>query len=190
MGDAYLNDPISFLVKTFVDLYVIVLFLRFMLQAVGAPRYNPVSQFAVQVTDPVLQPIRRVIPPVGGQDTASLVFIVLIEAIAIALAVAFKGVAVPPGSLLVLTLAEVIRVVLDFFFFTILAQAILSWVAAASQSYDNPAFEILGTINEPILAPVRSLIPPISGIDLSPLFALIALQVLKRLLLPPLLGLA
>jgi YggT family protein len=99
-------------------------------------------------------------------------------------------VAVPPGSLLVLTLAEVIRVVLDFFFFTILAQAILSWVAAASQSYDNPAFEILGTINEPILAPVRSLIPPISGIDLSPLFALIALQVLKRLLLPPLLGLA
>lgn len=199
MSGGYGLNALQFLIGILVDLYALVLILRFMLQIVRADYYNPVAQFVVQVTGPVLRPLRRILPPTGRYDVAAVIVLLVVMLIKLLL---YRLASIPNtviagyavgiehvwfGSLAWLAVVDAITLVINVWFFAVLIRAILSWVSPGSY---NPIAEILDRITDPLLRPVRRMIPLIGGIDLSPLVVLIGLQVLKMLLVPPLLHLA
>lgn len=183
---SYITNPLEFLFTTLVDLYIFAIILRFLLQAVRADFYNPLSQFIVKVTNPVCQPLRRVLPPVAGQDSASLLMALVIGFAKVFLLVQLKGGSVGIGGLLIWTLADMIGLVLDLFFFAIIARAIISWIHTGAH---NPGIALLVQLTDPLMRPVQRILPPIAGIDLSPIAVLIGIQLLKMLILPPLMSL-
>lgn len=174
-----LGNPLIFLVDTLFGLYVFVLILRFILQAVRADFYNPVSQFVWQVTNRPVGLLQRVIPRWRNYDIAALVLAFVLVVINISIDLLLSNVRATPAGLLIWSIAKLLSITLNLYFFSILIQAIMSWV---NPGVPTPASAILWSINEPLLKPVRSFLPPIGGFDLSPLFVMIALQVLLRLL--------
>ncbi|MDV3237949.1 MAG: YggT family protein [Gammaproteobacteria bacterium] len=187
MGPGYFTSPVEFLVSTLFSLYVLALMLRFLLAWVRADFYNPVSQFLVRITNPVLVPVRRVIPPVGGIDMASIVVMLLVQMIGIALILLLRGGGIPLQTLIFASLAELIDLAFKVFIYGIVIQAILSWINPGTY---NPAVSLLHALTEPVLRPVRRILPPISGLDLSPLLAILVLEVLRRLVVPLIFALA
>ncbi|SCZ61916.1 YggT family protein [Thiohalomonas denitrificans] len=191
--NGYLTTPLQFLIGTLFSLYVLAILLRFLLQQLQADFYNPVSQFLVKITNPPLRPLRRLIPGIGGIDVASLVLMFLIQLLAVALVGARVGAGYlpgliatgaiqPVGTLIGLTIVELVDLAFNVFIFAVIIQAVLSWVNPGAYS---PVSSILHSLTEPVLRPVRRFIPPMSGLDLSPLVAILGLQVLKMLVLPP-----
>ncbi|HIP53256.1 MAG TPA: YggT family protein [Chromatiales bacterium] len=183
MSSSYLTNPAVFLIQTLFGLYILVVVLRFLLQLFRADFYNPVSQFIVKATTPVLRPLRRIIPGLAGLDLASIVLAWLLQAVALLLVGMVLGLGFRPLGALLWAIPALTELVINIFLYGILIQVILSWIAPASH---NPAISLLYTLTEPILRPARRLLPPISGLDLSPMLVLIGLMLLKMLLLPPL----
>ena len=171
-----------FLVDYAFMFYLSIVLARFILQLVRADFYNPISQFIVKATSPLLNPLRRLIPGVGGIDVASLVlFIALVIAkLALYIYVFHTIPQLSPLGMIVLLLMSIANTVINFFLFVIFAAAILSWVVAASGSY-NPVVDILNQIAEPVLAPARKIIPAMGGLDISPMLVMIALIFIKQL---------
>lgn len=187
MGGSYVGNAATFLVETLFGLYILIVMLRFLLQWVRADFYNPVSQFLVKITTPPLRPLRRVIPGWAGMDLAAVVLMLVLQMLALTLIALVRGVEPALGPLLVVSIAELVSLLLNVFLFSIIIQVILSWVNPGAY---NPVTGLLYSLNEPLLRPARRLIPPISGLDLSPIAVLIGIQVLKMLLIPPLMSLA
>lgn len=183
MGSNYLTDPLAFMIQVVFDLYIMVVMLRFILQLVHADFYNPISQFAVKVTTPALRPLRRIIPGIAGIDVASIVLMLLLKSIELTLIMLVSGKGAQPLAALAFAIPDLLELGINFFLFAILIQVILSWVNPGNY---NPATAVLHSITQPILRPAQRLIPPISGLDLSPMVVLVGLQLLKMLLLPPL----
>ena len=194
MGSGYLLSPLMLIINTLFDLYVLLVLLRFLLQMFRADFYNPVSQFVVRVTTPPLRPLRRVIPSIAKQDSASIVlcliviyakFIILrlldIPAIQIGSALAPIGPA-SYAALVVFSIADLVSLLFTVFLVAIIIQVILSWVNPGAY---NPVIGLVNRIAQPVLRPVQKLVPPIGGIDLSPLFASLLLLVGKMLVVPP-----
>jgi YggT family protein len=172
------DNPFIFLIDTLFDLYIIVLMLRFILQQVRADFYNPISQFIVKATSPVLVPARRVIPPLGGIDLATVVVIIVFMALKIFILAMLTGYSPSIAALLLTGVRDFITLALNIFIFAIIVQAILSWI---NPDPYNPVSALLFSITRPVLQPFRQLIKPIGGLDLSPLFALIVLMFIERL---------
>lgn len=167
------TNPFAFLVDTLFHLFTVALLLRFLLQAVRANFYNPVSQALVRVTDPVLRPLRRVIPGVGGVDVAALVAMLAVQALGTWLVALIVGAATPFPWLLLTAAVRVVDLALLTYIVAILVQAVVSWVNPGAA---NPTVALLRQLTAPVVRPFRRLVPPLGGLDLSPLFALIALQ--------------
>lgn len=181
MNDGYLTNPLEFLITTLFSLYILAVMLRFLLGAVRADFYNPVSQFLVRITNPVLTPMRKAIPSIGKYDTSALLLMLLLQVTALVLVVLLRGASVSILALLLLAVAELLLLLINVFIFSIVVMVILSWINPGTYT---PVGALLHSLTNPVLAPFRRVIPPVSGIDLSPLFALIALQVLKMLIHP------
>ncbi len=182
MGGSYAGNAGIFLIQTLFGLYAGAVMLRFLLAMVRADFYNPVSQFLVKITNPPLLPLRRIIPSMIGIDMASVVLLLALEATKLLLIGVVQGFGIPPLALIVLTFAEVLALLINIYFFTVLVQVILSWVSPGSH---NPAVALLYSINEPIMGRARRILPPMSGFDLSPILVLIGLQLLEMLLIAP-----
>lgn len=178
----YGTNAIEFLIQTLFGLYLVAIMLRVLLQLTRADFYNPVSQFLVKVTNPPLIPLRRVIPGFMGIDFAAVVLMIVIKMVEIFLIVLIKGVSVNFFGIVVLAIAELFRLLINVYFFTILIQVVLSWVNPGTY---NPAVSLLYSINEPLLGRARRMIPPISGFDLSPIVVIILLQLISILLVQP-----
>ena len=188
MGSTYVTDPIIFVIDTVFSLYILAVLLRFLLQWCGADFYNPISQFLVKVTHPPLKILRRFVPSIGKIDTSSLVLILALQMLAdFSISLLFSGSMVNIGALTLTAIAQLISLLLNIFVFTIFASAILSWVNPGS-FYSTAS--ILTTLSNPLLNIIRRGIPDLGGIDLSPLVALVLLQLAKMLILPPLQQLA
>ncbi len=187
MSGSYLTNPFLFLLQTLFDLYILVVLLRFFLQVVRADFYNPISQFVVKVTSPLLLPMRRVIPPIRGLDTASLVLAWALKTVELLLVFWLTADRFPLLLSLFMAVPELVELTINIFFWAILIQAILSWINPGTY---NPASALLYSLTLPLLRPAQRFIPPIGGIDLSPMAVMLALIVLKMLILPPLRGLA
>lgn len=183
MTEAYFTNPIIFLVKTLFGLYIALVVIRFLLQWAGADFYNPISQFVVKLTTPVLRPLRNVIPGYGGMDVASLVLAWLLKSLELMTLALLLGLNRNLLGAFGWAIPALVGLIISIFLFAILIRVILSWV---NPDPYNPAVDLLTRITDPILRPAQRLIPPIGGIDLSPMAAMIGLVLLEMLLLPPL----
>ncbi len=183
MDSSYLTNPLVFLVEVIFQAYILAVLLRFLLQWARVDYRNPVSQFIVKITSPVLVPLRRVVPPVRGMDTASLVLAWLLESLKLLLVIFLGKGSFEPAFALLGAIPELIEFVINIFLAAIIIQAILSWVATG---FYHPISGLLSSLTNPVLAPFRKLMPMTSGIDFTPMVAILALIVLKMLLLPPL----
>ena len=162
-----------------VDMSIVLA--RFILQLVKADFYNPVSQFIVKATSPVLNPLRRTIPGVGGMDLASIVLLVALAMLKLALVLyVFNGFPFHPIQFFLITLQSLANTIINFFLFVIFISAIFSWIMVAGGGY-NPFADILRQMAEPVLAPARRLIPPIGGLDISPMIVMMILLFVKQL---------
>ena len=173
------NNALTFLITTLVDLYVTAVLLRLLLQWVRADFYNPVCQFLVRITNPVLVPLRRVIPSIGRLDTASVVLMLGLEFIVTWIVVQLGPVAFTISQILLFSAMKLLGTLLWTWFFLIIAMVVLSWVGRGAR---HPVVPLVHQLTEPLLRPVRRVIPPIAGIDLSPLIVLIAIRFLLVLL--------
>jgi len=182
MDSSYFTNPLVFLVQIIFGLYALVVMLRFLLQMVRADFYNPVSQFIVKVTSPVLNPLRKIIPSIAGKDTASVVLAWLVLTIELMLTFLIVGQGMQPLLALLMAVPKLLELIINIFLFSILIQVILSWVSPGNY---NPAIGVIHSLTEPLLGPARRMIPPIGGIDLSPMVVMIGLYLLQMLLIPP-----
>lgn len=183
----YIQNALSFTIETIVGLYLTVSILRFLLQLLQADFRNPVSQLIVALTNPPLIILRRFLPQRRsrqyGIDLSSSALILIVGTIKTGLLLTLSGYPFNVSGLLVVTIAEVLNTIAWTFIIIILGSAILSWVAPMSQ---HPAARLINSMSNPILAPFRKILPYIHGIDLSPLLALLALNLIQRLLVQPL----
>ena len=175
-----LQDIGHLLIHTLFQIYLLALLLRLILQVARADFYNPISQFLVKVTSPLVNPLRRVIPGIGGIDLASVLLILLTQMVATTLLVVIQGYNIPnPVSLLIWAILGTLGMIITIYFVAIIVSIILSWVAPGSY---NPAIILLHQLTEPVMKPFRSIIPPIGGLDLSPIFVFLLLNVLQIIL--------
>lgn len=169
-----------FVADVLLSLYLFVFVLRVLLQWVRADFRNQIAQAVVRLTNWLVLPLRRVLPPVGKVDTASVIAVVLAGAAMIGLlSLLAAGALPPPIEWLRLTALEIARITLQGYFYAILFYALLSFVDPSGYS---PLAAVLASLCNPVLAPVRRLIPPIAGLDLSPLWVAIAIQAILILL--------
>ena len=183
MGFTYMTDPIIFLIDTLFSLYILAVLLRFLLQWCGADFYNPISQFLVKVTHPPLRILRRFVPSIGKIDTSSLILVLSLQMLADFSILLLKGVTINIGALTIFSITQLVSLLINVFIFAVFARAILSWLNPGTF---NAASSILATLTEPLLDICRKVIPDLGGIDLSPLAALLLLQLAKMVILPPL----
>ncbi len=194
MGSNYLVSPVTLIINTLFDMYILLVFLRFLLQILRADFYNPVSQFIVKLTSAPLTMLRRFIPSISGQDTSSIVlclgliylkFILLrlldIPAISIGSAVAPIG-SVGYIGLFIYCIADLVSLTLTIFLIAVIIQVVVSWISPGRY---NPIIGLVNTLAAPALRPVRKIIPAIGGLDLSPIFAILLIMVAKLLVIPP-----
>ena len=169
-----------YLLDTLLSLAQLAFLLRLLLQWVRADFRNPLVRAVVQLTNPVLVPLRRLLPAVGQIDSASVVAVVALALLRVSLTTLLAGLGLPPALLWVeLATLQLLRTVLWIYFFAIFLYATLSLIAPGT---DSPAQGVLTALCEPVLRPLRRLIPPLANLDLSPLWAGILIQALLILL--------
>jgi YggT family protein len=140
------------------------------------------SQFIVRATTPVLRPLRRLVPSYAGLDLASLVLAWLVKTVELAAVALIAGLGNPLGALF-WSIPALVTLFINIFLFAVLIQVILSWV---NPDPYNPAVRLLERLTAPLLDPARRWIPPVSGLDLSPMAVMLGLVVLEMLVVPPL----
>jgi len=187
MTGNYIGNAGQFLIDTLFGLYIMTFMLRFLFQWARADFYNPVSQFLVKVTNPLLVPLRRLIPGLFGLDMAALLIMFLLGFLKLTLVMLISGGSILPATFAVYTIAELLQLAIYIFIFTIIVQAIISWINPHSY---NPVTSLLYSLNQPLLRPAQRILPDLGGLDLSPLLVLIVLQLLLMLLVAPLKDLA
>ncbi|QYJ79799.1 YggT family protein [Shewanella acanthi] len=171
-------NALTFLISTVFDLYLMVVILRIWLQLARADFYNPFSQFIVKATHPVIAPMRRILPAMGRFDTASFVLALLVVMAKVILLSVIAGGNFNLGIFLLFALISVVKQAGVLLFWMLIIRAILSWF---NQGY-NPIVMIMGQLTEPILAPVRRILPPMGGLDLSVMLVLIGMNFINMLL--------
>lgn len=176
------NTAAIFLVNSLFDLYLYVLMIRLILVFVRADYFNPLSQFVLKLTNPVVMPFRRILPLVARIEFATIVIMLLLELIRFYLLGVIAYGVPNVGGVFILALVDMLKILINTFFYAILLQAILSWIPTGP----NPATFLMMQITSPILRPMQRLIPPIGGFDISPIPAMIILQLINILLVSPL----
>jgi len=172
----YASNAGVFLVKTILGLYLLCVLLRFLLQYFRADFRNPISQFLVTVTNPPLKILRRVVPGFRGIDFSSLVLGLLVAALEIFLVRMMIGSGFSLSSIIFGSLGTVLQTLVYIFIVAIIIRIVISWIQP--QGSGNPALSLLYSITEPVLQPARRLLPPIGGLDLSPIITMIILMLI------------
>ncbi len=175
------SDPIIFLLKTLANFYLFIVLLRLVLQLTRADFYNPISQGVVKATNPLLLPIRKIVPSIGRIDTASVILALVVQLATIALVLAMKGYQLNAMQYAIFTLAGTLYHLLDLYFWAMLISVILSWVAPGAS---HPGAMLVHQVTEPLYSQIRKIIPTLGGLDLSPIFIFLGISVLKQFLVP------
>ena len=173
-----------FLIQTVFGFYILAVMLRFLLQCVRADFYNPLVQFLVRITNPLLLPLRRFVPGYRGLDLASVVLAFALQLLEVLLVIALFGRSLDIGGVLLVTVMELLKLLINIYLWGVIIQAVLSWINPDPR---HPAARVLAQLTAPLLRPARRLLPPVSGVDLSPVLVVVAL-IFVSLLLQDLLG--
>lgn len=168
------------LVNAVAGFFLFIVLIRFLLQAVKADFYNPISQFVVKASNPLLTPLRKIIPGFAGFDWAAIVLLIIVQILAISLSLLIAGYGLPLASIAVWAVLGTSGLFLKVYFWGLLIMVIASWLAP--QSY-NPALLLLRQILEPVMAPIRKLLPDMGGFDISPIILFLVINVFEILLI-------
>ncbi|WP_428944103.1 YggT family protein [Pantoea sp. FN060301] len=169
---------LTFLVKTLIDLYVMVLLLRIWMQWSRCDFYNPLAQFIVKVTQPVVKPLRRILPSIGPVDTASLLLAFLLTTLKypILLLIQVGAFSVDPMNLLV-GLLSLVKSAGHLVFWVIIIRSLMSWISQGRGAVD----QVLIQLTEPLMSPIRRILPAMGGIDFSAMVVILILYMLNFL---------
>lgn len=175
-----------YIINTLSSIYLFIVVLRFLLQLVRADYYNPISRVIVKATNPLLVPLRKIIPGFWGVDFACLVLGLLIKIIVLQVIILIAGFGLQnPLLLLLWGLLGVVKLVATTYFWGLIIMVIASWVAPYSQ---NPGLSLLRQLIEPSMAPLRKVLPNMGGLDFSPMIALMLLHIFNQYIMPALAG--
>lgn len=179
-----LHNASVFLIQSVFDFYLFILLLRLLLQYLRVDYYNPITQFIIKITSPVVVPLRRIIPGYWGIDLATVVLIFIVSLMKLSL-ISVLSIHHFPNifGLILWSLGDLIGLTIKLFFYAVLASVIISWVAPSNHS---PLFIIVQRLTDPLLKPARRLIPQVAGFDISPIPVLLLLQILIILMAEPL----
>lgn len=164
-----------FLVETLLSLYISAIVIRFLLGYARADFYNPLSQFLVKITNPVLVPVRRFIPSFGKLDTSAVAVALVLMIIKTALVTGIVGANLNVVTLLWLSVGELIRSVIWVYIIALILMAVISWIGS---SQGNPVSPLVNSLVSPLVNPVRRRLPPVGMLDLSPMVVMIGLYIL------------
>ena len=184
MGSGYANNAGGFLVNMFVGLYVLVVLLRYLLQLTQADFYNPVSQFLVKATNPPLAWLRRLIPSFGALDAPTLILLLCLQILEIGLKTFLLGYSPTLLGLVTSAVGVLLKMAIYILVTALFARAIMSWFTDAGYP---PLAKLVYTFTEPVLRPAQRILPSSAGIDLSPIAVFIALMLVMKLIVQPLL---
>ena len=168
-----------YLIRNLGALLLLMVVMRGVLHTSRVNFYNPISQLIVRLTNPLLAPFRNFLPAAGRVDWAVVVLAVLVQSlILLAITVIAGDSWSAPGLpvLLVWGVIGVLGLLINLYFFILIAMIIISWVAPGSR---HPAIELIWQVSEPVMAPVRSLLPNMGGIDFSPILLFIIINVVQ-----------
>jgi YggT family protein len=168
-----MTQALYFIVKTLTQLYLLVLLLRFWLPWFNVDFRNPMAQTILRLTSPLIVPLRRFVPALGRLDTATVLVAMVLEYLLVLFLLSIRGLDMGFIPIAATAFFELVILSLNLLFFIILIRIILSWVAPNNYS---PVTAMLNALAEPVLRPFRRMIPPIGGLDISPIFAIIILQ--------------
>ncbi len=164
-----------FLIEAVFSLYIAAVLLRLLLGVARASFHNPLSQFLVKITNPVLVPMRRFIPAIGSIDTSAVLLAFVLMFIKVSLLFLIKSHQLYFPASLVFALGELLKTIIWIYFIALMLQAIISWVG---NTRDNPIIPLISSLTAPILRPIQKVVPLVGMMDLSPLVAMLGLQVL------------
>jgi YggT family protein len=173
------DNALLFLVSSLSDLVLAALLVRILLQLSRAEFYNPISQLVWKLSKPVVDPVARFVPRWKRLDSACALVLLVASMIFVELVSGILDLRIPLGESFAFAVLKVVSLALGVYTLSLFAQAILSWVGPG---VSNPASNVLWSLNEPLLRPVRRILPPVSGLDLSPIPVMLLLQVFDRLL--------
>ena len=176
--NSFFTEAAVLIVEVVFSLYILAVLLRFLFQLARADFYNPISQFLVALTNPLLKPLRRIIPGLFGIDIASLVLLLVLKCLEMLIVSTLHG--YPPGlaAVVIAAIVDLLRLTINVYFYAILLRVILSWFMPYGMQH-NPAGDLLVSLTEPLMRPARRLIPAVGGLDLSPIVVLVGLQLLQ-----------
>ena len=180
-----LNSSAALIFNALGGLYILAILLRFLLQVAKADFYNPVSQTVIRVTDPAVKMFRSFIPGYRGIDFSSLMLALIVEAAAICILILLYGGGIP-GIRFIVTwaFAGVIYFIINIYYYAIIASIIMSFVMLFSGSANpHPILRLIWQLTEPIMAPVRKVVPPMGGLDFSPIFIFIIIRLIQNALI-------
>ena len=171
-----MKPALIFIVTTISQLYLFVMLLRFWLPWLRADFRNPISQGILRLTSPFVIPVRRIIPPIGRLDTATILVAFALQYLTILIVLAIAGAMVGIVPIAITAALDLVILTCRLFTFAIFIHIILSWVAPGTY---NPATAFISMLVQPILQPFRRYIPSLGGLDISPIFAIILLQAIS-----------
>ncbi|GLR64818.1 YggT family protein [Marinospirillum insulare] len=164
-----------------------VVVLRFLLHLSKADYFNPITQGVVKATNPIVLPLQAIIKPQGRLDFSSLLIAIALKTLGIFIALYLVGASAGITNLLIGGFAGVVKTILDLYFFMLIISIVLSWVAPQAS---HPGAVLVYQLTEPVMAPVRRIIPSLGGLDLSPIFVFLGINLLSSLLVGTLAQLA
>lgn len=169
-------DPLLLIIRTIGEMFAFIAILRFLLQAMNVDYYNPISQAVVKITQPPLMPLQRLLPRVGRLDLSPLLLAFLVKLGTLFLLVSMTGSRLDTAAIIMLSVVGVLDTLLTILFWSTIGSVIISWVAPNSP---HPAPQLLQQLVEPLFAQVRRVIPPIGGLDLSPIAIFLVIQIIQ-----------
>lgn len=180
-----MGSSAALIFNTLAGIYLLAVLLRFLLQVAKADFYNPVSQAVVRITDPMVRVLRAFIPGYKGVDLSTVVLGFLVEAAAICALIILYGGSIPGiGYIVTWAFIGIICFIINIYYYAIIASIIMSFVMMFSGHMNpHPILRLIWQLTEPIMAPVRKVIPPMGGLDFSPIFIFILIQIIQNFLL-------
>jgi len=178
-----IQSALLFLINSLFDMYLFILIIRLILAWVGANYFDPITQFVIRLTDPIIKPLRKRIPNIQRLEVSTLSVIVLLELIKFMLVALLEAGNFNITGIILLAFGDTLKLIIQTFFYAVILQVILSWV----QPNSNINY-LLVQFTSPIMRPLHRIVPPVGGFDVTPIPALLLLQLLQIVLVGPLLN--
>jgi YggT family protein len=176
-------NAVLFLFSCIFDFYILILFVRFLLATVNADYHHPLTQFVVKLTSFIIVPMKKIIPDFRGYESATIVLILLVVLLKWLMLILLSYGIPNLLGLIILAIGDSIKLLLETLSLALIFQAILSWIQPGS-----PVYQVLSKATSPITRPMQRVIPLVSGIDITPLIAIVVLQLLVIIFASPLIA--